>query len=189
MTFKYSEWPPAISESQLEDLTVHATTYALAHGLLYLPLGHPQPLVPASAIHAPLALLPSPFPKKLFFDAKRLQRIYNVLYAQIAMDADFLDAVMGAEQGLGKVDQFIGQLWRGWKQLREEGLAQVSQTSSAPNLDHNRGSRCIWEYSDRIIFSTTRLKTIGILSSRSNSTLSRSRSGHYRNAFLNCTGT
>ncbi len=105
------------------------------------------------------------------------------------MDTDFLDAVMGAEQGLGKVDQFIGQLWKGWKQLREEGLAQVSQTSFASILDHNRGSRCIWEYSDRIIFSTTRLQTISILSSRSNSTPSRSHLGHYRSAFLNYTGT
>lgn len=188
MTFKYADWPPVISKSQLEDLTVHATTYALAHGLLYLPPGHSQPRVPASAIHAPLALLPSPFPRKLFFDAKRLQRIYNALYAQIAMDNDFLDTVMGAEQGLGKVDPFIGQLWKGWKQLREEQLAQVSQLFFVLILDDNPGSHCTWEYSDRIIFFT-RLRMISISSSRSNSILSRSHSGHYRSASLNCTST
>ena len=41
------------------------------------------------------------------------------------MDEEFLDRVMGADQGIGKVDDFIGQLWRGWKQLRDEGLVQV----------------------------------------------------------------
>lgn len=51
------------------------------------------------------------------------------------MDDDFLDTVMGAEQGLGKVDPFIGQLWKGWKQLREGQLAQVSQLSLVQILD------------------------------------------------------
>lgn len=41
------------------------------------------------------------------------------------MDEDFLDRVMGADHGVGKVDDFIGQLWAGWKRLRDEGLAQV----------------------------------------------------------------
>ena len=41
------------------------------------------------------------------------------------MDEEFLDKVMGAEQGVGRVDDFIGQLWTGWKQLRDKGLAQV----------------------------------------------------------------
>ena len=41
------------------------------------------------------------------------------------MDEEFLDRVMGTETGVGKVDDFIGKLWTGWKQLRDEGLAQV----------------------------------------------------------------
>lgn len=41
------------------------------------------------------------------------------------MDEDFLDRVMGADHGVGKVDDFIGRLWSGWKRLRDEGLAQV----------------------------------------------------------------
>ena len=41
------------------------------------------------------------------------------------MDEEFLDQIMGAETGVGKVDNFIGQLWTGWKQLRDEGLVQV----------------------------------------------------------------
>jgi glutathione synthase len=41
------------------------------------------------------------------------------------MDEEFLDKIMGAEEGVGKVDDFIGHLWRGWKKLRDAGLAQV----------------------------------------------------------------
>jgi len=124
-SFVFSEWPPAISPVQLEDLTLQATTYAFSSGLLYLPPSQPQPLAPTTSIHAPLSLFPSPIPRRLFQLAKKLQRTYNILYARIAMDEEFLDRVMGADQGVGKVDYFIGQLWNGWKRLRDEGLVQV----------------------------------------------------------------
>lgn len=120
-----SEWPPTLSPNQLHDLTLQATTYAFAIGLLYLPVAEKQPPAPTSAIHAPLALFPSPFPRHLFERAKKLQHIYNVLYSRVALDEDFLDTVMGTEGGVGKVDDFIGQLWTGWKALRDEGLVQV----------------------------------------------------------------
>ncbi|KAJ7135421.1 hypothetical protein C8R43DRAFT_1020950 [Mycena crocata] len=125
--FAFSEWPPALSEAQLEALTLYATTYALAHGLLYLPPTKPQPLIPSSSIHAPLSVFPSPFPSRLFVLARRLQSTYNILYARIAVDLDFLDRIMGSIEGVGKVDDFVGQLWAGWKNLREEGLIQPLQ--------------------------------------------------------------
>ncbi|KAJ7704289.1 glutathione synthase [Mycena rosella] len=125
--FAFSEWPPALSETQLEALTLYATTYALSHGLLYLPPVKPQPRVPNSAIHAPLSVFPSPFPLRLFLLARRLQSAYNILYARIAMDVEFLDKVMGSVEGVGKVDDFVGQLWTGWKNLRDEGIVQPLQ--------------------------------------------------------------
>lgn len=123
--FDFAAWPPTLTEAQLEELSVYATTYALSHGLLYLPPAPSLPKVPTAAIHAPLALFPSPLPRKLFEQATRLQRIYNVLYSRVALDDEFLDQVMGVETGVGKVDDFIGQLWRGWKALRDEGIDQV----------------------------------------------------------------
>lgn len=117
-------WPPELSKEQLEKLTLYATTYALSHGLSYLPAGR-QPVIPTAAIHAPFALFPSPFPRRLFEKARKLQRSYNILYARIAMDVEFLDQVVYAE-GLGEADSFIGQLWGRWKQLEEAGLAQVA---------------------------------------------------------------
>lgn len=123
-SFSFSTWPPAITDEHKKHLTLLATTYALSHGLLYLPVNSNPPPAPTSAIHAPLALFPSPFPRHLFENAQRLQRIYNVLYARIAMDVDFLDEVMG-DRGVATVDEFTGQLWRNWKALRDEGIAQV----------------------------------------------------------------
>ena len=118
-------WPPAISDDQLASLTLQATTYALSHGLVYLPVAKVQPPVPTSTIHAPLALFPSPIPRHLFDRARELQRTYNVLYSRIATDVAFLDKVMGAEEGVGRADEFTGELWKRWKRVRDEGIAQV----------------------------------------------------------------
>lgn len=122
------KWPPSLPVEQLDYLTLQATTYALAHGLIYLPPtnGQPVPPVPASAIHAPFALFPTPFPKALFQRAQRLQRIYNILYARIASDDAFLDKVLSADTAVGRVDEFVGSLWRIWKRLQGDRLPQVS---------------------------------------------------------------
>lgn len=121
MPFNFSEWPPELSEQELAELHRRATTYALSHGLLYLPTGL-QPDAPDSAIHAPLSILPSPIPRSLFDAARSLQTVYDVLYARIAMDEEFLDDVMGT---VGQVDDFVGQLWTGWKELRDNGHKKV----------------------------------------------------------------
>ncbi|KAG2125780.1 glutathione synthase [Suillus clintonianus] len=127
-SFNFSTWPPQLTPEQLEALTLTATTYALSHGLLYLPPSqspsNTQPRIPTTAIHAPLSLIPAPFPRAQFQAARGLQSVYNVLYARIAMDTQFLDTVMGAEEGVGKADEFTGTLWRGWKNIREYGVVQ-----------------------------------------------------------------
>lgn len=125
--FDFASWPPKLSPDDQETLTELAKTYALSHGLLYLPPGitPTQALSPSSAIHAPISLFPSPLPKSLYERAKTLQTLYNILYARVAMDAAFLDKIMGSDEGVGRVDDFVEQLWKGWKALRDEGLSQV----------------------------------------------------------------
>ena len=106
-------------------------TYALAHGLPYLPLnlsdGTSPPFAPKDAIHALLAILPAPFTRKLVEEAARPQRVYNVLYARVAREVEFLDAVMGAETPAGtvSVNVFMGELWRSWKRIRERYGVEV----------------------------------------------------------------
>ncbi|KAF5393771.1 hypothetical protein D9757_000260 [Collybiopsis confluens] len=136
--FNFAQWPPHLSDKDRETLQFRATSYALSHGLLYLPTGA-QPPIPTSAIHAPISLFPTPFPRKLFEQAQNLQSIYNVLYSRIAMDIQFLDRVMGA---IGEVDEFTGHLWSGWRQLRQEGLTQPLHLGlfRSDYLLHQRGS-------------------------------------------------
>ncbi|KAH9919289.1 glutathione synthase [Fomitopsis serialis] len=43
------------------------------------------------------------------------------------MDEEFLDRVMGEVEGVGKVDEFTGQLWRRWRRLRDENVARPLQ--------------------------------------------------------------
>jgi len=132
------KWPPTLPIEQIDYLTLQATTYALACGLLYLPPtnGQPLPPIPASAIHAPFALFPTPFPRALFERAQRLQHIYNVLYARVASDDAFLDDILGADTAVGRVDQFVGSLWRIWKDLRDNRLPQVSTLTSGSSAPY-----------------------------------------------------
>jgi len=113
-------WPPSLTVEQLDYLLLLSTTYALSHGFTLLPPSSPTP--PTHTFSAPLSLFPSPFPRTLYQLAKEIQPIYNALYARIALDWEFLDRVMGGS--VSKVDSFQGELWRGWRRIREE-LVQV----------------------------------------------------------------
>ena len=93
----FTSWPPDLTTEQLEQLTLLATTYALSHSLLYLPPHSPDkrpPPAPEPAIHAPVSLIPAPIPRRIFTQSLNLQRIYNTLYARVALDVSFLDQVM-----------------------------------------------------------------------------------------------
>jgi glutathione synthase len=121
-----SVWPPELPQDELQELADQAVLYALSHGLMFLPPSSTiRTRAPAIAQHAPFSLFPSLYPRRLFNLAKKLQHTYNVLYARIAMDAVFLDGIMGEETGVGRVDPFMGRLWRVWKDHREEGIVQV----------------------------------------------------------------
>ena len=126
------DWPPPLTKGQIETLALEANTFALTKGLSYLPKPGATAnasSIPVSAIHAPYTLLPTPFPRRLFQLAQRLQPLYNLLYSRIASDTVLLDRIMGAEVGVGRVDHFTGTLWQGWKDLRdldEDGISQAS---------------------------------------------------------------
>jgi hypothetical protein len=116
-------WPPSLQDEQREELSNLAATWALAHGLVYFPV---SPTDRGTAIHAPFTLLPSPFPKLLFERAQRIQKAYNVLYSRVALDREFLDAIMGDKGGVSDVDPFTRDLWKAWKSIRDLPNHQVS---------------------------------------------------------------
>jgi glutathione synthase len=115
------DWPPTATQLDISDLLTDARDYALSHSILYRPV---EPSA-TSAIHAPFALFPSPFPKKLYDRVVRLQTAYNELYAEIASDHAFLEKVIGGN--VIKVDDFQERLYRIWIKVREDGEAQPLQ--------------------------------------------------------------
>jgi hypothetical protein len=79
-------YPPALSDSQLDELLALALDWGSAHGLV---VGAPD--APAQRlVHAPLALLPSPFPRGCFEEARSLQTLFNQLMDRVSRDDDFL---------------------------------------------------------------------------------------------------
>lgn len=122
MSTQLPEWPPSFTDAQKTHLLSLATTYSLGHGFTLLPPAFTSP--PTSAIPAPLALCPTPFPRHLYQLAIDIQPVYNALYVNVSQDVEFLDRVMGGV--VSKVDEFQGRLWRHWKACRDD-LTQVSR--------------------------------------------------------------
>ncbi|CAO1624172.1 unnamed protein product [Parajaminaea phylloscopi] len=110
-------WPPKLTEAQAAALAAQATDFALAHGIVYRPTGQPPPSTHAH--HAPISLLPSPFPRSAFTGALELQPILNELYAAVALDDAFLERVVGGN--VAQVDEFQRGLWEVYKSVREQG--------------------------------------------------------------------
>lgn len=108
------DWPPAASNHDIAELLTDSRDYALSHSILYRPVEPSS----TSAIHAPFALFPSPFPRELYDRVVRLQTAYNELYAEIASDHAFLEKVIGGN--VIKVDEFQERLYRIWMKVRED---------------------------------------------------------------------
>ena len=98
------EWPPALNKVQLDKLKERAITYACSTGFVIIP---PAAENRSIVTHAPLSLLPTPFPRTLFQTAKTLQTILNSLYLRVAMDESFLARVF--EGSVNHVDP-----WQNW---------------------------------------------------------------------------
>ena len=146
-------WPPTLSPEQHDHLLLLSATYALSHGFILLPPNPTHP--PTHTIAAPISLFPTPFPRHLYQLAKDIQPIYNALYARIALDWEFLDRVMGGS--VSKVDSFQGELWRGWRSVRDE-LVQVRVMDVGEDWADVRCSRYNWVSSAPTTYSTTQIQ-------------------------------
>lgn len=129
MVNELPRWPPKLEHQQLDLLATAAVDYALSHSIVYRPLpaerkaGQSSSAAPHDAsIHAPISLLPSPFPRHLFEQSQALQPLYNDLYARISIDDNFLTKVIGGNVIL--VDDYQAKLWRIYTTVRQEGSVQ-----------------------------------------------------------------
>ncbi|GAA5873466.1 hypothetical protein JCM3774_002425 [Rhodotorula dairenensis] len=127
------DWPPRLDDGAQAAVLELACDWALSNGLVLRPptaASSPSSSLPAGAytapgqsvIHAPYALYPSAFPRRLFEQAIRLQSAYNRLYADVTVDDRFLEQVIGG--AVSKVDEFQGRLYEIWKQVKQEGIRQ-----------------------------------------------------------------
>jgi glutathione synthase len=189
----FTSWPPDVTPEQLERLTLLATTYALSHSLIYLPLpslDKPHPPAPESVIHAPLSLIPTPIPRHTFSQALTLQRAYNTLYARVALDVAFLDHTMGPG-GVSDVDDFTSSLWSAWKKLRDEGVPPVCsrmKVSATLHVDKHATSRSILAYFALTTCYINQRRMIQSYSNKSNSIPSQRLSVVSLNELLGCIG-
>ncbi|WFD31655.1 glutathione synthase [Malassezia sp. CBS 17886] len=122
------EWPPheMLDATRVESMSSDARDYALGHGLVYRMVPAPGELPPSDAVvHAPMSLMPTPFPRTLYDQGVELQPLYNKLYARVAMDDAFLADVL--EGSVAKVDEFQRRLYEIWQTVRAEGISQPFQ--------------------------------------------------------------
>ncbi|KAJ5038369.1 uncharacterized protein L3040_007233 [Drepanopeziza brunnea f. sp. 'multigermtubi'] len=119
-------YPPlSLTSAESEQLIASIKDWSIAHGLAVRP---PPAVVSAEAdplgilaTTAPVTLFPSPFPRVCFEQAKSIQKAYNQLYASIAQDEDFLQAIV---QEIIEVDEFIAELWQVHLKVKKEGYVQ-----------------------------------------------------------------
>ncbi|KAG1858780.1 glutathione synthase [Suillus subalutaceus] len=110
-SFNFAAWPPQLTPEQLEALTLAANNIRALAWItipstfpitIQYPTTHTNHRDPCPPLTHSRALPPG------------LQSVYNVLYARVAMDTQFLDTA----------DEFTGTLWRGWKKIREHSVVQ-----------------------------------------------------------------
>lgn len=94
----YANYPPDLSAEQEQFLVTTVKDWAIQRGLAVRP--SPTAL-PAGAdpkgvlaTNAPVTLFPSPFPKECFREALHLQKEYNILYAAISRNEEWLGNIM-----------------------------------------------------------------------------------------------
>ncbi|KAK7204348.1 glutathione synthase [Myxozyma melibiosi] len=114
-------YPPSLDESST--LTTTLRDWALSHGLVIrAPIKEED--ADERATHVPLTLFPSPFPKKLFEEARGLQTAFNELYVNVANDSEFLNEIT---KGLAGVDDFMSDLWKLHLEVEKETGGKPTQ--------------------------------------------------------------
>lgn len=73
------------AEDTVEYLVTEAKDYCLTHGLV---MQSKESYFTVE--HAPFTLLPTAFPKRLFLQAKEVQKNFNVLVHRVSQDHEFL---------------------------------------------------------------------------------------------------
>ncbi|KAI5837544.1 hypothetical protein DFP73DRAFT_307932 [Morchella snyderi] len=116
----FPSYPPSISSEQSSYLLKSFIDWSLSNGLSVRPL-QAENQNRALAVHAPVTLFPSPFPRACFEEAKAVQIWFNELYAKIAADEEWLLKIVDE---LIEVDDFMARLYKVHLDVKKEGFVQ-----------------------------------------------------------------
>ena len=98
MSDLFANYPPLLSPEQEQYLSRTAKEWSISHGLaIRPPQSHRKDQDDPHgnlAIAAPITLFPSLFPLNCYHEALMIQTAYNELYANIAIDEEWLGAVV-----------------------------------------------------------------------------------------------
>ncbi|KAH0613168.1 uncharacterized protein H6S33_009548 [Morchella sextelata] len=131
----FPSYPPSISFEQSSYLLKSFIDWSLFNGLSVRPL-QAENQNGALAVHAPVTLFPSPFPRACFEEAKAVQIWFNELYARIAADEEWLLKIVDE---LIEVDDFMARLYKVHLDVKKEGFIQdlslgIFRSNSTPSL-------------------------------------------------------
>ena len=107
-------FPPPLEDAEILSLQTHAIDWAYANGLVVKSSD-------GRTVHAPFALFPSPFPRKLYIQAQQIQPIINHLMHALSQDTNLITETM---EELSLSDDFIHQCFKIYKTVQEEGTSQ-----------------------------------------------------------------
>jgi glutathione synthase len=122
----YPEYPPDLDMERSKYLLENLKDKACTTGFLVKPLATGNGELPEGAIPAPITLFPSLFPSSCFDNAQNIQKQYNLLYASIASDEEWLESIVSTLVG---IDDFVENLWKIHLDLRNGGYIQVDYFS------------------------------------------------------------
>ena len=101
---------PPLSEAETTALRDEAISWAAQHGLLVATASSDAgATTPAAFTHAPVALLPTPFPRDVFELALRVSPHFAALSDAVSRDDAFLREHLA---GVIRTDDFTERLWR-----------------------------------------------------------------------------
>lgn len=92
------KYPPELTSPQTEYLLANLKDWSIFHGLAVRPstafVSEDVDPSRSLAVTAPVTLFPSLFPRACFEEARDIQVAFNELYASIARDEEWLQAIV-----------------------------------------------------------------------------------------------
>lgn len=109
------------SGTDLDALADEAIVWASQHGLVY---GFGDSGCEAALIHAPIAVLPSPFPRDSFDKARRAMQLFNQVTDRITQNSDYLQQTLASAAAQDDFTAKLLEIYKSNLALRQQRALQ-----------------------------------------------------------------